>query len=668
MSLRRWLVLLSLLTLILPLAAYRYAQQIEHVLKQGQEETLLTTAQMLSKFVAAEPRLLYGAPQTRDHFDPGRGDLFAPLLSSPPLLDGFADEWPVPTRALPASAADADGARVAVYSQALYAFVRNDNPQRRRIDDERVIVLTRDESGAERAWSISASAPGPVSVYRCDTGSPWTPRSEVTSGIAGVWRATATGYDVELRIPLSLIGAQIALFHVDAAGHAAQAPLGWLHMGSEALRSRLADYAPAGLRVSVVDSRGWLLARAGTIQFQTTDGADDPSVEPLASTLLRALLGRAEAPAISYGLPYGMWGTPVDDARSGTPAALWVQPDGAEPSIVRAAVPIREGSMVIGAVVVEEAGERLLLLRDQALSRLVELTLMGTVLSMVLSLAFAGWLSHRIRRLGRAAANALSPQGKIDGSIPDQQANDEIGDLARSYGVLLHRVREYTEYLQTLGSKLSHELRTPLTIVSSSLENLGAEHLTPHTRMFVERASEGAERLHSLLTAMSEATRVEQSIEAAERVHFDLAQLVAGAGAAYRQAFRDVRIETTVPATPCMIWGAPELIAQMLDKLVDNATDFCKAGGLVGIELRETANGVRLSVSNQGSALPADIAGKIFESMVSGRPGTQGRPHLGLGLFIVRLIAEFHRGRVSAHNLADDAGVIVLIDLPGALT
>ena len=668
MSLRRWLVLLSLLTLILPLAAYRYAQQIEHVLKQGQEETLLTTAQMLGKFVAAEPRLLYGSPQTRDHFDPAQGDLFAPLLSSPPLLDGFADEWPTPTRALPTSAADSGSPRVAVYSQALYAFVRNDNPQRKRVEDERVIVLTRDESGAERAWSISADAPGPVSVYRCDTGSPWIRRAAVTSGIAGIWRATGTGYNVELRIPLSLVGSQIALFHVDATGHAAQAPLGWLHLGSEALRNRLADYAPAGLRVSVVDTRGWLLARAGTIQFQAAGGPDDSFGEPLASTLLRPILGRAEAPAISYGLPYGMWGTPVDEARAGKPMALWVQPDGAEPSIVRAAVPIREGSMVIGAVVVEEAGERLLLLRDQALSRLVELTLMGTVISMILSLAFAGWLSHRIRRLGRAAANALSPQGRIDGSIPDQEAGDEIGDLARSYGALLHRVREYTEYLQTLGSKLSHELRTPLTIVSSSLENLDAEHLAPQTHVFVQRARDGAERLHSMLTAMSEATRVEQSIEAAERMQFDLTQLVASAGAAYRQAFPAARIETTVPGTPCTIWGAPELIAQMLDKLVDNAVDFCRAGGLVSIELRETANAMRLSVSNEGPALPADIEGKIFESMVSGRAATQDRPHLGLGLFIVRLIAEFHRGRVRAHTLAEDAGVIVLIDLPRALT
>ncbi len=110
------------------------------------------------------------------------------------------------------------------------------------------------------------------------------------------------------------------------------------------------------------------------------------------------------------------------------------------------------------------------------------------------------------------------------------------------------------------------------------------------------------------------------------------------------------------------------MIAQMLDKLVDNAVDFCKAGGLVSIELRETANAMRLSVSNEGPALPADIEGKIFESMVSGRAATQDRPHLGLGLFIVRLIAEFHRGRVRAHTLAEDAGVIVLIDLPRTLT
>ena len=90
MSLRTKLLLLSLLTLILPWAGWQYAQQMETTLRRAQEDALLTTAQVLSRVVASEPELLYRVPDLRREFDPARGDLFAPLLVTRPLLDGFA--------------------------------------------------------------------------------------------------------------------------------------------------------------------------------------------------------------------------------------------------------------------------------------------------------------------------------------------------------------------------------------------------------------------------------------------------------------------------------------------------------------------------------------------------------------------------------------------------
>ena len=76
---------------------------------------------------------------------------------------------------------------------------------------------------------------------------------------------------------------------------------------------------------------------------------------------------------------------------------------------------------------------------------------------------------------------------------------------------------------------------------------------------------------------------------------------------------------------------------------------------------------VALSVSNSGPRLPAEMEGRLFESMVSVAPaGTAagGEPHLGLGLYIVRLIAQFHGGSAAAHDRPDGSGVIVTVTLP----
>ena len=104
----------------------------------------------------------------------------------------------------------------------------------------------------------------------------------------------------------------------------------------------------------------------------------------------------------------------------------------------------------------------------------------------------------------------------------------------------------------------------------------------------------------------------------------------------------------------------------MLDKLLDNAADFCPPGGHIRLALEPDARTCLLSVTNAGPLLPPQLDGRLFESLVSGRTAADGRPHLGLGLYIVRLIADFHGGAAAATNLADGTGVRISIELPRA--
>jgi len=682
MSLRAKLLLLSLLTLILPWAGWQYAQQMETTLREGQEQALLTTAQVLSRVVASQPEELYRTPELRVRFNPAKGDWYAPLLPTEPLIDGFADEWPEPSRPVAGLDRKSPQVRLGVHGRFMHVYVETHDAHiryelpagedaTRPNPSDRIVFFTRDEFGRERAWSVSAAAPGPAIVRTAEVGSPWQPTMDQLPYVAGVWRETGTGYAVELRAPLNIFGTQLAIFSVDLDGkiNAASTSPGWLHVGSEPLKQRLAQYAPSALRVSVVDANGWLLARAGSIASNVSSDyaglrTDD---EGFSRSVYRALFAKTATPCEAYGLPYGMWGAPVDAARTGHDAAIWFEPCGGEPSVVRAAVPIKVGDTNLGALVVEEPGEHLVLVREMALTRLLNLTLVATLFSVAVTLVFAARLSQRIRRLSRAASTALTPEGRIEANIPEVDAADELGALARNYGTLLGRLKEYTSYLQTLGTKLSHELRTPLTIVSSSLENLSSEsELRGNAADYLERARNGTYRMHAILTAMTEATRVEQSIEHTERITFDLTELVRNIGLAYRQSFPRHQIETSVPGEACLIEGSPDLIVQLLDKLMDNAVDFSGENGRIDLRLAAEARTCRLSVANTGPLLPPQLDGRLFESLVSHRPASESKPHLGLGLYIVRLIADFHHATVTATNFPDESGVVFALELPRA--
>ena len=344
----------------------------------------------------------------------------------------------------------------------------------------------------------------------------------------------------------------------------------------------------------------------------------------------------------------------------------WVRPIGpGDVVVVAAAHPVWVGDRVAGAVVVEESTSAILSVRDRAIERLTLWSLSGLAIAVVVLLGFASRLSWRIRRLRDEAESAVDAQGRISALAAGSAAGDEVGDLSRSFSRLLARLAQHHGYLETMASRLSHELRTPIAVVRSSLENLQLDPLPEASQAYIGRAHDGLNRLSRILSRMSEATRMEQALASTETERFDLRAVVSDCVQGYRMAHGATRIDAALPDFPVWVRGAPDLAAQMLDKLVDNAVDFAVAGTAVRIGLRLGETEAVLDVINQGPPLPEALEGKLFDSLVSGRKGDGGAdPHLGLGLYVARLIARFHGGRLAADNLPGGDGVRMRATVP----
>jgi signal transduction histidine kinase len=331
-------------------------------------------------------------------------------------------------------------------------------------------------------------------------------------------------------------------------------------------------------------------------------------------------------------------------------------------------VPLRAAGEVDGALVIEQRNRVLPTLANRALFGLAGATLAALAIAGLILLLFGASLSFRIRRLRNAAERAVRTSGRLTGPMPLAEDRDELGDLARAFGKLFDEIGAYTDYLRTLASKLSHELNTPLAIVKSSLDNLDHQPLPDEARAYADRARDGAERLGKIVRAMSEAGRIERAIAAADAEDFDLRALVAGCAESYRALAGSRRLDVDVPSGALAFHGAPELIAQALDKLVDNARSFAPEDGWIAIALERIESGALIRVANSGPVLPAAMQERLFDSLVSVRESAARggeTPHLGLGLYVVRLVAELHRGFAEARNLADGRGVEFVLRLYG---
>ena len=144
---------------------------------------------------------------------------------------------------------------------------------------------------------------------------------------------------------------------------------------------------------------------------------------------------------------------------------------------------------------------------------------------------------------------------------------------------------------------------------------------------------------------------------------FPLGKVLESAVAAYADAWPERRFTYECSALDSDVLGSPELVIQMLDKLVDNAVDFTAEGDEISVSLGTGDAGLVMQVRNPGPPLPETMRARLFDSMVSMRNESHGK-HLGLGLHIVRLIAEGHDGSVSAENV--EGGVEFRVELPSA--
>ncbi|NWL14236.1 proteobacterial dedicated sortase system histidine kinase [Pseudoalteromonas sp. Scap03] len=704
-GLRSKFILLSCFLFLLPWLGYEYVWEMEKFLRQGQEKTLVGTTRALATALHERPALFDEQTNFLDQVVKGR-DLYAYNLKSPIQLDGKLSDW------------DAYQSLFWLYDKR-YLQTANDNHQLNnlsfshmvgkfdnylyavfKVTDDTVIYRAKNSlsitnndyvkiglknpDGQFNTYIIAPRQDGWVNAFDANSKMPFTK-------IQGFFKKTETGYNLELRFPLSMLGNKLgfAIADVDSK-QPNQTPsimstsnlnnpndLGSVLVPSPEINRILKGMGHSGSRIWVVDNHHRVLAQSGSIQ-----NADGVWADGLKNQAPKTAWQRFEQ-AYLHPLYYKILTRPEDEfidtlhdvasmqgahlakALKGQPASSWrLTPDN-KAVILSAAYPIWIEDKVIGAVIAEETTNGVRTLRNKSLEKLFNVILAVMLIGTVTLFFFASRISSRIRRLRDTAEQAIDAQGRVTGHINYSDANDEIGDLSRSFSNIVSRLGGYTDYLENMSSRLSHELRTPVAVVRSSLENLQSLQQSELSQKYLERASEGVERLGKIITTMSEATRLEQSIQSNEPEQFDLQKVISGCMQGYQLTYTNQLFTLNICQSTLPMQGAPEFIAQLLDKLINNALEFSEANTAIEVSLKQNENKATLTVSNTGTLLPEGLTEHIFDSMVSVRSQQmQQQPHLGLGLYIVRLVCDYHKGTVTAHNNEQGNGVVFTVSLP----
>jgi two-component system, OmpR family, sensor histidine kinase MprB len=297
---------------------------------------------------------------------------------------------------------------------------------------------------------------------------------------------------------------------------------------------------------------------------------------------------------------------------------------------------------------------------NRALSRLrfilILVSLGGIAAAAVAGALVSGAALAPVRRL-TAAAERIAETGEPSERVPEG-GHDELARLGASFNTMLASLEESLETQRRFVADASHELRTPLTSLQTNIDVLrGDIALDPEQgRRLLEDLHRESHEMRGLIAGLLE---LAQAGAQAEKEEFQLDEVVEEAVERARTRFPDVSWQTDgLEAT--VVDGYRDRMERAVWNLLENAGKWSGDGGAVEVSLA----GGELQVRDHGPGFADEDRPLVFERFYRSA-AARSMPGAGLGLAIVREVAEAHGGTVEAEN-APDGGALIRLSLDGA--
>jgi len=292
-------------------------------------------------------------------------------------------------------------------------------------------------------------------------------------------------------------------------------------------------------------------------------------------------------------------------------------------------------------------------------SAFVAVLLLGAIGAVALSHA----LMKRVTVIRRTAEAIVA--GDLKRRIPRQHNGDDFDLLSQTLNHMLDRISELMESLRQVSANIAHDLKTPLAHLRNRLEHM--RELPPQAR--TAAAEDAVARVDDILSTFSALLRIAQ-IEAGTRragfVDLDLSQLCESVVDTFTPAAEDAGQTLQTRLAPGVtIHGDRELLTQALANLIENAIRHTPAGTTITLALRRDDDHTIVSITDTGPGIPASELPQVFRRFYRGAKAmdTAGT---GLGLSLVKAVAELHGGAVEATNTGPGLAIVLNIPVEGS--
>lgn len=270
------------------------------------------------------------------------------------------------------------------------------------------------------------------------------------------------------------------------------------------------------------------------------------------------------------------------------------------------------------------------------------------VLAAIASMFLAKRTLKPIRQISETAKKIS--EGDLSERIEGVFSKDEVGELADTFNTMLEDLEVSFQRERQFTSDASHELRTPMTVITACVED--AIHtddpaIRDENIRAIQRENQRMRKIVSQLLMLSRGYEGRYHFQPEELCLWDMAESVCESLSALAEA-KSIRIHNEVPQT-YMIYADQSLFTQLLVNLVENAIKYGNEGGNIRITSADDEAHYSLCVEDDGIGISEDDLPKIFERFYRADKA-RDRTGSGLGLSIVKWIAELHEGDATAES------------------
>jgi two-component system sensor histidine kinase ChvG len=255
-----------------------------------------------------------------------------------------------------------------------------------------------------------------------------------------------------------------------------------------------------------------------------------------------------------------------------------------------------------------------------------------------------------VRPIEDLRASVLT-KARAASAAPDLSAlgGSEVDELTQSFNRLLESLEQRRIAESRLAANLVHELKNPLAAIRAAGEALQKPEMDGERRAQLGRVLErSSARLGGLATEYLELARADARLPGEQREPVDLAELVRGVCAAFRDDARFSGVELQVQAPQAVVVvGISGRLESVIANLIENAATASLPRGRVEVAIEADGDAARITIADSGPGIGEDVLPRLFERFVTTRGQSGGS---GLGLALCRAILEAHAGSLAAEN------------------